>query len=63
MLALVFEVTVGRRNSLPASSITCSIVGLQLLYLLVENQLSEFHSEVRTAIPMLALFITCSSLM
>lgn len=33
-------------GSLPPSNLECSIVGLHLLYLLVENQLSEFHSKL-----------------
>ena len=36
-----------RYPDLPDSELICTILGLNLLHLLVENKLASFHSEVR----------------
>lgn len=42
----LFTILVYDRDA-PETEIMCTILGLNLLYLLVENRLADFHCEVR----------------
>ena len=47
-----------RYPDLPDSELICTILGLNLLHLLVENKLASFHSEVAQYIKMIHFYLS-----